>query len=153
MFADPLDTWASMPEGMGCFVKCSGPEEVRVFGKKDSDSAWRSRFPDQTTCIRCLQEKDLETMDRLLWCEECRDAARRRAGFWGWAIGAVFAAILALWIYFYIQPSDVIIGGWIATVVAGLWFGSRVAREIAYGAIRFSNRKAAEAVPPGADSL
>jgi hypothetical protein len=60
----------------------------------------------------------------------------------------VIAVLLALWIWMYIQPSDLVIGGWIATVVAALWAGSRVSREIAYGAMRFSNRKAAEAVPP-----
>ena len=120
--------------------------------RKDKDSAWRSRFPDRTTCVRCLQEKDLDGMDRLLWCEECREAAAQRAGLWGWAAGAVFAAVVALWIWFYIQPSDLIIGGWIATVVAALWIGARVAREIAYGAMRYNNRKAAEAVPPSEDS-
>ncbi len=87
-------------------------------------------------------------MDRLLWCASCREAARRRAGLWGWGFGVVFAVALALWIWLYIQPSDVIIGGWIATVVAGLWIGGRVAREIAYGVMRYNNRKAAEATPP-----
>jgi hypothetical protein len=87
-------------------------------------------------------------MDRLLWCEECQVLARRRATQWGWGFGVLFAAGLATWIWVFIQPSDVIIGGWIATVVAGLYLSSRVAREIAYGAMRFQNRKAAEAIPP-----
>ena len=87
-------------------------------------------------------------MDRLLWCEECREAARRRAAGWGWIFGFLFAIGLALWIWLVIRPSDLVIGGWIATVVAALWIVSRVAREIAYGAMRFTNRKAAEAVPP-----
>ena len=119
-----------------------------MFGRKPNDSAWRSRFPEKTTCVRCLQEKDLDGMDRLLWCESCRMAARQRATVWGWGVGAAAALILALWIWLYIQPSDLVIGGWIATVVAALWVGSRVAREIAYGVMRFNNRKAAEAVPP-----
>jgi hypothetical protein len=88
-------------------------------------------------------------MDRLLWCESCREAARRQAGVWGWGGGFLLAVGLALWIWLYIQPSDLVIGGWIATVVAALWIGSRVAREVAYGVLRFTNRKAAEAVPPG----
>ena len=119
-----------------------------MFGRKDSDSAWRSRFPDQATCVRCLREKDLDEMDRLLWCEACRESARERARIWGWVIGFVLAVCLALWIWFFIQPSNLVIGGWIATVVASLWVGARVAREIAYGVFRFTNRKAAEAVPP-----
>ena len=123
-----------------------------MFGRKDTDSAWRSRFPDQTTCVRCLQKKDLEGIDRLLWCEDCRESARRRSAAWGWGAGAVLAAVLALWIWLHIQPSDLVIGGWIATVVAALWVGARVGREIAYGVMRFNNHKAAEAVPPGPDS-
>jgi hypothetical protein len=119
-----------------------------VFGRKSTDSAWRSRFPDRATCVRCLQEKDLEEMDRLLWCEKCRESARRRSGVWGWGIGFLLAICLALWIWVYIQPSELVIGGWVATVVAALWVGARVSREIAYGVMRFNNRKAADAVPP-----
>jgi hypothetical protein len=119
-----------------------------VFGRKQNDSAWQSRFPDLTTCIRCLEEKELDQMDRLLWCQDCRDAARERAGMWGWGFGIVLATALALWIWFVIQPTDVIIGGWIGTVAAALWIGARVGREVAYGVLRFNNRKAVEAVPP-----
>ena len=119
-----------------------------MFERKDTDSAWRSRFPDTATCVRCLEEKDVEELDRLLWCEECRSTARGRAGIWGWSIGALFAALLAVWIWLYIQPSDLVISGWIATVVAALWIGGRVAREIAYGVMRFQNRKATDAFPP-----
>lgn len=121
---------------------------MSLFGPKDRDSAWRSRYPDRATCVRCLQEKDLEEMDRLLWCEACRTSARRRAGAWGWGIGFFVAVLLALWIWLYVQPSDLVIGGWIATVVAAMWVGARVAREIAYGVMRFTNQKAVEAVPP-----
>ena len=123
-----------------------------MFRRKDADSAWRSRFPDRATCVRCLLEKDLEGMDRLLWCEECRVSARQRAGVWGWAIGFVLAVCLALWIWLFVQPSNLVIGGWIATVVAALWVGARVAREIAFGVIRFTNRKAVEAMPPNQEN-
>ena len=119
-----------------------------MFGRKEKDSAWKSRFPDLTTCVRCLEEKDVEEMDRLLWCASCREAARERAGLWGWGFGALLAILLGLWIWIVVQPSRLIIGGWIATVVAALWIGSRVAKEIAYGVLRFNNRKAVEAVPP-----
>ena len=123
-----------------------------MFRRKDTDSAWRSRFPDRATCVRCLQEKDLDGMDRLIWCQECRESARGRSGVWGWGIGFFLAVCLALWIWLYIQPSDLVIGGWVATVVWALWVGARVAREVAYGVMRFTNRKAAEAVPPGSES-
>ena len=119
-----------------------------MFGRKQTDSAWKSRYPDLATCIRCLEEKDVEEMDRLLWCESCRETARQRAAMWGWGFGILLAASLAAWIWLVVQPSRLIVGGWIATVVAALWIGSRVAKEIAYGVLRFNNRKAAEAIPP-----
>ncbi len=119
-----------------------------MFGRKENREAWRSRYPEMATCVRCLQEKDLDEMDRLLWCEDCRLAARARAGVWGWILGTLLAVVLALWIWLFIKPSSLIVGGWIATVVAALWIGSRVAREVAYGIYRFNNRKATDAVPP-----
>ena len=119
-----------------------------MFGKRDQSSTWRSRFPERVTCVRCLQERDILEMDRLLGCEECRDAARMRAVGWGWGAGAILAALLALWIWQVIQPSRLVIGGWIATVVAALWVGARIGREVAYGVMRYRNTKAAEAVPP-----
>ena len=122
-----------------------------MFGRKEDDSAWKSRFPELATCVRCLEEKDVEEMDRLLWCESCRETARRRAGVWGWSAGGVLSVVLAIWIWTVIQPSDLIIPGWVATIVAALWIGSRVAKEIAYGVLRFTNRKAVEAVPPKGD--
>jgi len=122
-----------------------------VFERKDNDSAWKSRFPELATCVRCLEKKDVEEMDRLLWCQECRELARHRASIWGWWAGGVFAALLAIWIWLVIKPSDLIISGWVATVVAAFWISSRVAREVAYGIFRFNNRKAAEAVPPESD--
>lgn len=122
-----------------------------MFGRKENDSAWKSRFPELATCVRCLEEKDVEEMDRLLWCQSCRETARKRAGVWGWAFGSVLAVALAVWIWTVIQPSDLIISGWVATVVAALWIGSRVAKELVYGVLRFTNRKAVEAVPPEVD--
>lgn len=109
---------------------------------------WRERYPDEVTCVRCLERRDKSDLDRLLWCEACRRRARERAVRWGWLAGGVAAAALALWIWLVIQPSDLVIGGWIATVVAALWIGSKVAREVAYGVERYRNRRAVDAVPP-----
>lgn len=111
---------------------------------------WRERYPGEVTCVRCLEVRDQAELDRLLWCEACRRSARADAARWGWIAGGVAAAALALWIWLVIQPSNLVIGGWIATVVAALWIGSKVAREIAYGIERYRNRRAVEAVPPAA---
>lgn len=110
--------------------------------------SWRDRFGDEITCVRCLEVKDSSHMDRLLWCRECRSTARLRATRRGWAVGVVFAAALAAWIWLVVQPSDLVLGGWLATLVAAAWIGARVAREVFFGIDRFQNRRAAEAVPP-----
>jgi hypothetical protein len=56
--------------------------------------------------------------------------------------------VLALWIWLYIQPSNLVIGGWIGTVVGAFYVSARVVRELLYAAARMSNGPAVEAVPP-----
>lgn len=110
--------------------------------------SWRDRYPDEVTCVRCLQTRDQVDVDRLLWCSECRALARNRASWIGWAGGFLFGAGVALYIWVVIRPTDLVIGGWIATVVAAIWIGSKVARELIYGVMRVRNAHAAEAAPP-----
>lgn len=110
---------------------------------------WRERFPDDVTCVRCLEVRPVQELDRLLWCEECRARARRRAAVRGWLAGAALAAVLALYIWFGIQPDLALIPEfWIATLAVALYLGSRVARELFYGYDRVRNRPALEARPP-----
>jgi hypothetical protein len=72
-----------------------------------------------------------------------------RATRWGRIAGTVLAAALAAWIWLVIQPDpELVLGGWAATILAAWWIGGRVAREIVYGAQRFTNRGAREATPP-----
>jgi hypothetical protein len=111
---------------------------------------WRERYPDRVTCVRCLELRDQMELDRLLWCEGCRARARRRAARLGWSVGALGALVLGLWIVVSVKP-DRLIGGWIATVVAAFWIGSKIASEIAYGVDRYRNRRAVEAIPPGSE--
>ena len=110
--------------------------------------SWRDRFPDEITCVRCLRTRDSTDLDRLFWCRECRESARKRASLWGWVVGGVSAALLALYIWLVIRPSTLIIGGWVATVGACLWLMSRIGREVVFGVMRFRNRRAVEARPP-----
>ena len=111
---------------------------------------WRDRYPEgYVTCVRCLQVYDVMDLDRLLWCEECQARARRRAKGWGWLIGFAFALVLAVYVWLTIQPSaDLIPAAWVATFIAAVWIGSKVGREFAYGAMRFRNARAVDAVPP-----
>jgi len=84
----------------------------------------------------------------MLWCDACNEAARGRAASQGWLIGVVVAAVLASWIWLFIQPSDLVIGGWIGTVLAAFYVSARVAREVLHAAVRIWNRPVAGAVPP-----
>jgi len=87
-------------------------------------------------------------LDRLLWCSRCRALARDRAAWLGWLGGLLFGGAVALYVWVVIRPSDLVIGGWIATLVAAVWIGSKVARELVYGIMRFRNAHAVDAMPP-----
>jgi len=95
-------------------------------------------------CTRCGTPHDPAELDRLLWCESCRLAARNEAGWWGWGIGVAFAAVVAAYVWGVIRPSTFVIGGWVATVVAAVWIGAKLGREIMYGVLRARAR-------PGSD--
>lgn len=110
--------------------------------------SWRDRYPDEVTCVRCLEVHDQMRLDRLLWCEDCRRRARERAAWWGWLGGFAFGAMCALFVWVEVRPTDLVIGGWTATLVAAVWIGQKVARELIYGGMRFRNARAVEAVPP-----
>jgi hypothetical protein len=115
-----------------------------------SEVDWRERFPEDVTCVRCLQVKSVQELDRLLWCEECLAKARRRAALRGWMAGVALAIVLGLYIWLVIQPDlSLIPTAWIATLAVALYLGGRVARELFYGYERLANRRAVEAVPPG----
>jgi hypothetical protein len=117
---------------------------------KERRASWRDRYPDEITCVRCLEIRDQMELDRLLWCARCRARARNRASWLGWVGGLLFGGGVALYVWIVIRPSDLVIGGWVATIVAAIWIGSKVAREIAYGIMRFKNAHAVEAMPPDA---
>lgn len=105
-------------------------------------------LPDQVTCARCLEVKELEDLDRLLWCDRCRRRARQQAKSWGWLIGLGVAVCVAGYIWLVLHGSRSLIGGWIAAVVAALWLSAKVGREIVYGVMRYRNTPGVEAVPP-----
>jgi hypothetical protein len=109
--------------------------------RKDIDSL-------EGTCQRCLQTKLRQDLDRLLWCDACVARAQAHAVTQSWYVGLAVAVVLALWIWLYIQPSNLVIGGWIGTVVGAFYVSARVVRELLYGAARLRSGPAMEAVPP-----
>ena len=96
--------------------------------RKDLDSL-------EAACQRCLKTKPRQDLDRLLWCDACREGVQARVARQSW-YGLVVAVLLALWIWLYIQPSDLVIGGWIGTVVGAFYVTARVVREVLYGVAR-----------------
>lgn len=103
--------------------------ERHTFLAPVDESAW-------VPCTRCAERHDPVELDRLLWCERCRLLTRNRAGWWGWLIGLGFAACVALYIWAVIRPTDLVIGGWVGTVVMAAWIGAKIGREIMYGVFR-----------------
>ena len=89
----------------------------------------------EATCLICLQTKPRQDLDRLLWCDACREAAQARAASRSWYVGLAVAVVLALWIWLYVQP-DLVIGGWIGTVLAAFYVSARAAREVLYTVAR-----------------
>jgi len=108
--------------------------------RKDLDSL-------EATCLLCLQIKPREDLDRLLWCDTCKEAARAQAFRRSWYVGLAVAVVLALWIWLYIQP-ELMIGGWIGVVLAGFYVSARVAHEVLYTVARVRHPAAVGEVPP-----
>lgn len=110
------------------------------------------RITDEVACVRCLEVKELEDLDRLLWCDRCRRIARQRASRWGWLIGLAVAACVALYIWLVIHGSRALIGGWAAAAIAAAWLAAKVGRELVYGVMRYRNTPALEAPPSRTDT-
>ena len=103
----------------------------------------------ELTCVRCLRTRDNRELDRLLWCEDCVEAAKKRAGRRGWIAGGALFVLALLWVVLWVQPDpDLIPTVWIALLAAVLYLSARLAREAFFGWERVTNRPAVEAIPP-----
>lgn len=96
--------------------------------------------PDALVCRRCLEPRDPEELDRQLWCEACRAAARRTASNWGRLIGLALAAALAIWVGLVVGPSDMLLVLWAAVIIFAYRILSRLGQELIFGIIRIRNR-------------
>jgi hypothetical protein len=100
---------------------------------------------DTLRCHRCLRVRTTDELDRTLWCDDCRLAERRRAGWLGRALGFLAAVALALWIALWVRPSDQFLLLWASVLVVALYLFSRLGKEIIYGIIRVRNVPGARA--------
>ncbi len=109
---------------------------------------WMDLDSLEERCLLCRETKLRQDLDRLLWCDTCVADVRGRAASQSWYVGLAVAVVLALWIWLYIQPSDLVIGGWIATVVGAFYVSARVVREVLYAVARIRGEAAdLEATP------
>ncbi len=109
---------------------------------------WMDLDSLEERCLLCRETKLRQDLDRLLWCDACIADAKARALSRSWYVGLAVAVVLALWIWLYIQPSDLVIGGWIGTVVGAYFVSARVVREVLYAVARMRGEAAdLEATP------
>ena len=97
---------------------------------------WTFGQVDEVACSRCGHIADRSDLDRLLWCKDCIDSVRNWAKRRSWMVGCCIGIILFAWIWFVVEPSRTLMGGWAGTVLAAIYVSARVTREVLYGAIR-----------------
>jgi apolipoprotein N-acyltransferase len=100
---------------------------------------------DTPRCHRCRQERTSEELDRILWCEDCQRAERRRAAWLGRAIAFAAAIALTFWIALDVQPAADFRIVWALVIIAAFYLVSRLVKELVYGLARVRNEPGARA--------
>lgn len=102
-------------------------------------------------CRRCRRPTPGDDLDRILWCEECVTAERKRAGRWGRGLAFAAATLLGVWIAAALRPADEFRYLYALVIVVAFVLGSRLGTELVYGIVRVRNRPGAreETYPPG----
>lgn len=104
---------------------------------------------DTLRCRRCRQARPSEALDRMIWCEDCLRAERRRAAWWGRALAFAVAIGLSFWIAIDVQPSDRFLMLWALVVIVAFVLGARLGTELVFGVIRVRNVPGARADEAG----
>lgn len=114
-------------------------------GSAESDAA-----NDGLECTRCLQRRPSDELDRLLWCEACRETERAVAAIWGRRIGIAFGLGLTIWIALAVKPATgPLMALWAASILVVYRLATRLGRELIYGVARIRNVPGARAEPQG----
>lgn len=100
---------------------------------------------DSLRCRRCRREVTGDELDRILWCEECVTAERRRAAWWGRGVAVGAAGLLALWIALVIRPGPEFRILWALVLIVAYTLGARLVHELFFGIVRVRNRAGARA--------
>lgn len=80
----------------------------------------------------------------MLWCNACVNRARERCAGQGWVAGGFVAVGLSAWIWLVVQPSDLVLGGWVGVTLAAFYLSARLVREVTYGLERYRNVEGVE---------
>lgn len=107
---------------------------------------------DTLHCRRCQRERTADELDRLLWCEDCVAAERRRAAWWGRGLALAAASLLALWIALVVRPGTEFRILWAVLLIFAYYLFTRLARELSYGVIRVRNQPGARTDAVSADA-
>lgn len=97
---------------------------------------WNDRLGEDVVCSICGETRDSTQVDRTLWCDDCKAATRVRALRLGAITGALVAVLLSIYVWRVIQPTDLVLGGWAACMVAAGWITSKITTEVAFGVFR-----------------
>jgi hypothetical protein len=106
---------------------------------------------DTLRCNRCHGVRTADELDRMIWCEDCQLAERRRAGWLGRAPAFLAAVALSVWIAIRVQPSQDFLVIWALVVIVAFYLLSRLGQELVYGIARVRNVPGARAPDHGAD--
>jgi len=98
----------------------------------------RFQFADieSAACVECGEVKPTESLDRELWCDDCRGRATRVAARWGRVAGLVGSVLLAIWIGVAVAPSGRMLIGWAVVVLVSYRIVGRLGRELIFGVLR-----------------
>lgn len=83
---------------------------------------------------------DPDDLDRILWCEACVEAERRRATKLGRGLAFAAATLLGVWIAVAIGPAGQFRYLYALVVVVAFMLGARLGTELVFGIARVQNR-------------
>jgi hypothetical protein len=106
---------------------------------------------DTLRCRRCHRIRTADELDRMMWCEDCRLADRRRGAWVGRIIAFCAGIALSFWIAIRVEPSRDFLVIWALVVIAVFYLLSRLGQELVYGVARVRNVPGARAGDPSED--
>jgi hypothetical protein len=94
---------------------------------------------DLARCRRCRRPTPGDDLDRILWCEECVTAERKRAARWGRGLALAAATALAVWIGLAIRPAGRFRYLYALVLIVAFYLGARLGTELVFGIARVRN--------------